>query len=148
VRPRGGAEIGHVARVVGDEAHFGALRQAAQPRDRLARHHLVGDEDVVDAAIDHRLGHADLRAGDPTRTRSDLSACHGGRAVGLGVRAQRRGAVAEERRHRGDVRLKHVEIDERRGCREISDRVSHPSGGRVVRPRAVASYPLFHQHRG
>jgi hypothetical protein len=58
--PRRRVERADLARIVGADANPGDMRERDEAPQFLAADHLVGDEHVRDAALDHRLGLADL----------------------------------------------------------------------------------------
>ena len=68
----GGFESGDLRRVVDANADPGAAGEPHQPPQFLTADDLVGDEDVLDPAIDHRLGLADLLAADADRAQLHL----------------------------------------------------------------------------
>jgi len=61
-----------LADIIGAHADPGGERERGQPPQFLPADDLVGDEHVPDAAVDHRLGLADLLHADPDRTQFDL----------------------------------------------------------------------------
>ena len=65
-------EIGALRRVVDAHPDLRRTRQRHQPAQFLAADNFVGDEHVAHAAIDHRLGLADLLAADADRAQLHL----------------------------------------------------------------------------
>ena len=84
----GGVERVDLARVVGAHPDMRDMRQRHQPPQFLSADDLIGDEHVRDAAIDHRLGLADLLHANPDRTPRHLLQRDDRAFMGLGVRAQ------------------------------------------------------------
>jgi hypothetical protein len=68
----GSVDGAHLAFVVGAHADSRGLRQRGQPPQFLPADDFVGDEDIPDPAIDHRLGLADLLHAHPHRAQLDL----------------------------------------------------------------------------
>ena len=98
-------------RVVGRHSDFHLGQQPAEAGHLLLAEEVVGDQDVVLAALGHDLGLAELLAGDAAGARIAL---HGGddRAlVGLDVRPVGDAGRIAQGLHPRDVALDHVEID-------------------------------------
>ncbi|MEZ4497324.1 MAG: hypothetical protein R2845_11205 [Thermomicrobiales bacterium] len=99
------------------------MREIHEPRDRFARHHLVGDVEIVDAAIGHRFRHTDLGARDTARSGCDLATRDRGRPVRFRMWTEVCGQGSEELGHRRNVRFDAVEIDERHRSRQAIERL-------------------------
>ncbi len=65
-------QIHHLCRVVDAAADPRGMRQRHQMAQLLSADDLVGDEHILDPAIDHRLGFADLLDAHPDRAQLDL----------------------------------------------------------------------------
>ena len=87
-------DLGHVVGIVGAHGDPGAARQRGQPVELARPRHLVGDEHVADAAVDHHLGLGHLLAAHPDRAErhlpggNDRATCASWSA-GAGARRQR-----------------------------------------------------------
>ena len=93
---------------------MGPKVQRDQPSDLGWRHLRRGDVDAGNARIHHHLGLAQGRATDADRTGVHLHPSDADGFVCLRVRAERHAYGARMRRHRRDVALERVEIDEQR----------------------------------
>ncbi len=94
--------------------HIAMLSQVDQPSHLRLPHNLVCYKHVPDARLDHRLCLPELGAGDSYRPRLDLLVGYDGALVRLLVGPELRGQGLEEPRHRVDVPLKLIQIDEKR----------------------------------
>ena len=63
-------------------------RERSQPSELLLAQDVVGQEDICEPGIRHRLGLAELLAGDPDCAEFDLTAREPRKLVGLDMRAQ------------------------------------------------------------
>ena len=119
-----------------------AFEEGAQPSQLRLAEDRKGDQDVVDPRVDHDLGLAELRHGDPTRPRGQLHARDLDRLVSLRVRPQPHAGRRRHGPHLGDVPPHEVEVPQQRRRVEVED-AGHGPGvrrrGRVSRraPRSA-----------
>jgi len=83
-----------------------------QPLQLLPADDFVGDEDVLDPALDHRLGLADLLAADADGAELDLFQSDDRAFMGLGVRPHSDAAARDPFRQAAQIALERVEIDD------------------------------------
>jgi hypothetical protein len=86
--------------------------------------HLVRDVDVVDAHGGERFGFARLLHADADRARGALQPRDGRALVHLRVRPEAHAVLAREGRHRREVLLHRIEIDDKRWRVDRLDRVA------------------------
>ena len=79
-------QTGQRGRVVGGDDDLSAFQQLAQAAHLLLAQQIVADEDIVDAAVDHHLGLAQLLAGDALGAGRHLHLGEHGALVRLDVR--------------------------------------------------------------
>ena len=113
-------QTGDGRRVVGGDDDLRALQQPAQAAHLLLAQQIVADEDVVDAAVDHHLGLAQLLAGDALGAGRDLHLGEHGALVRLDVRPVGDAGLVAQLLHAGDVGLDPVEIDHHRRRAELA----------------------------
>ena len=118
----GGVEIGDLRRVVDAHPDPRGVRQRHQPAQFLPADDLVGDEHVAHAAIDHRLGLADLLHADPDRAELDLLQRDDRAFMRLGVRPQPHPAARRPARQALQIALERVEIDDQRRGIDLVER--------------------------
>ena len=109
--------------LVGVDGHRNprSRRGARQLSQLRPSHHLIGDEDVVEPRVGQHDGFVrDLR-GEPGGAEIALPPRDLDALVGLEVRPHARRPVGEERRHRAQVLLQHVLIDEKRRRHQFLD---------------------------
>jgi len=112
-----------------------------------------GDEDILEARVGEDLGLADGRDGQPDRAGPDLAPRELDALVGLDVRAKRDAALAHDRCHPGDPRVRPVEVDDDRRRLEVcgdlivEQPVDHRSSLRRVGPRVSAAVPFVGRYR-
>ena len=63
------------------------LCQGTEPFNLFGAHHLIGDQDILNACLNKRLRLRDLLAADSNRTHRNLAACNLGTFMTLGVRS-------------------------------------------------------------
>ena len=80
--------------------------------------HLVGDEDVVEAGLDHGLRFADRGTREARHRAAQLASRQFGGAMGLDVRSHGLARALQEGRHGRHVRLEDVEVDHERRRRQ------------------------------
>ena len=127
---------GNGDRIVGGDGDGSGRGKRAEARELLVAEDVVGDQDVVQPAIGHHLGLAELLAGDAACAgallhRRDLRVL-----VRLDMRPRRDAGGVAHRLHARDVVLDDVEID-------------HQAGGAVVaRDRLLQLFHRgeFHRH--
>ena len=88
-RLRGRRETGQQGRVVEADPNRRAAEERCEPFELSRADEVVRDEDVVEAGVDHRLGLAQLLAGQSHRTELELPAGDLDRPVRLDVRSVR-----------------------------------------------------------
>ena len=109
-------QLAHVAGVVDGDRQRAAPGERDQAGDLERPHDLVGDEDVLDAAVSERLRLAELGAGDADGAGGELQLGDLDALVRLGVRAQLRRPARREVGHAADVALELGLVEhERRG---------------------------------
>ena len=114
------------------------LRQRSQPPQLGRSNHLVGDEDVVDAAIGEDLGLTGLGATDALCASLDLALGHCEHAVGLDVRPQPGASVLGDLRRARDVGVQDVQVQHQRRRVQILDRPANRRRRVACRKRACA----------
>src|SRR5579863_9021675 len=102
-------------------ASSSAMTCAGSSAQLLAADDFVGDENVLDPAIDHRLGFADLLAAHADRAQLHLLERDHGTFVCLGVRAQSHRAAGALRQPL-EIALEGVEIDDQRRRVDLVER--------------------------
>ncbi len=131
---RGGVEIGDLRRVVDAHPDLRGMRQRHQPAQFLAADDFVGDQHVAHAAIDHRLGLADLLHADADRAKFDLLQRDHRAFVRLGVRPQPHPPPGDPVGEPLQVALERIEIDDQRRRIDLVERhadLGRRAGGHV-----------------
>ena len=105
---------GDLPRIVGADPDPRQMGEGGQPAQFLPADDLVGDEHVPDAALDHRLGLADLLNAHADRAERDLLQGDDRAFVGLGVRPHPDTAAGDPLRQAAQIALEGVEIDDQR----------------------------------
>jgi len=110
VRPRAAA-FGDLERVDGGRDR-GLLRELAQPVELPLAHDRIADEHVLDPAVDHHLGLAELRHLDADRACLDLHSRDCRQLVRLDMGPHRHAGAGRHRSDPRDVRADDVEVDD------------------------------------
>ena len=119
---RCGAEVRHVAGVIDAHRHPGVPRQGRQARQLAPADHLVADQHVAHAALDHDLRLADLLAAHADRAVGYLVEGDHRRLVGLGVGPEANRGAAQAIGHARQVALVGRQIDDQRRRIDLADR--------------------------
>lgn len=108
-------EQGDLDRVINADGDARKTREAEESRELLPADHLVGDDDVADAAPDERLGLADLLNALPHRAGAlGLKPGDRGGFVGLRMGPEPRSGRREQGGHGVEVPLEGVEVEQQR----------------------------------
>jgi hypothetical protein len=82
----------------------------------------IGDEQIVDAGLDHHLRLAELRDGDAPGPGVQLHPREQRRLVRLGVGPEGDAGLVRDRDHLRDVPLDHVEVEQQRRRIDVRER--------------------------
>ena len=122
----------HAGLAVGHDSEVGhVLTCRHQPPDHRRRHDGRGDEDAVEPRSGHDLGLAHGRAAQADGAGCELTAGDLRRLVRLDVRPQLAARVGHGVRHRLEVRLERVQVEEQRGGRQLLREIGCPDQGFV-----------------
>ncbi len=125
---RGSRKLRDVATIVDQHTDFRRARKSREAVELAHAHDLVGDEHVADAGGDERLGLADFLATNADRAARHLQLRDLRTLVTLGVRAQPDTVPADRGRHRSEVTLQHIEIDDQRRRVNIGEPIADLGG--------------------
>jgi len=129
-RARSFVEVGDVTLIIGAYRDARALRERREAPEFRRADHLVGDQHVGNAAINHRLGLAGLLAAHAHRAARNLPLCDIRALVALRVRPQPDSFARERRVHAVEVALERIEVEDQR--RRIHFRQGHAdSSGKI-----------------
>ncbi len=143
-------------RIVGDDGDVDAAPQRREARHLLVADQVVGDQDVVEPAIRHHLGLAELLAGDALCAGIALQRCEQRALVGLDVRTIGDAGGIALGLHPRDVAFDAVHVDDKSGrsvfaCDLLGERCGHghPCGeGIVQRSRSGSGDAYWSQGEG
>ena len=108
-------ERAHLSCIVDADPNPGIMGERGEPPQFLPADDLVGDQHVLDAAIDQRLGLADLLNAHADRAQFHLFQRNDRALVGLGVRPQVGAAAGDAVGQAAQIALERIEIDHQRG---------------------------------
>ncbi len=113
---------GHDGGVVGGGGDGHPLRQGAEPADLCLTQQIVTEEDIIDAAVGHHFGLAELLTRDACGPGGDLHLGEHRAFVRLDVRAVRHARQIAQLLDAADVALHPIEIDhDGRGANIVGD---------------------------
>ena len=121
-RRRGLADLRRVAGVVDTHPDLGLAGKRHQMLDLAPAHDLVAHQHVGHAGLHQRLRLAHLLAAHPHRAEVHLQARDHRALVGLGVRANPHSGGGDVFRHRREIALEGVEIDEQSRRIDVGER--------------------------
>jgi hypothetical protein len=122
--------------VVDEHADPRLPRERGESQELRRRDDLVGDEHVGSARLDERHRLVDLLAADADRAVRHLRLRDRGCLVRLRVRTQSQAARGDLARHRVDVALERVEVEDQRGRLDRGDRIAWACGSSLHRRQA------------
>ena len=113
-------QSGNDRRVVGDDGDVDPPHQRGEPRHLLLADQVVADQDVVEPAVGHHFGFAELLAGDAFCAGVALERGQQRALVRLDVRAIGDACGVALRLHAGDVALDAVHVDDDGRCAVVA----------------------------
>src|SRR5882672_6602893 len=117
-RPRS-FELTKILSIVDAHPEPRARRERREAPELRRADDFVGDQHVLDAALDHRLGLGHFLAAHPDRARGDLAPRDFGALVGLGVGAHANVIALQGISQGLEIPFKFLQIDEQRGSIDL-----------------------------